>query len=119
MIGLKLIAILFLGMAAFRLFNFNKEFYIFGFLLNNDKAKIARIISALVMLFLFCGFLFGYIWAFWLFLIDFLVGLVSHVMFLVKPNEKMFRSKKIGIVLNIIFIVFWVLVFFYVFGVYF
>lgn len=120
------IAILFLISALSRVYYLKKPFYLFGHLLKRRKASLARILSSLIMLLLAYGLTFKYFWAFWLFVLDFTIGLINHliILFLSFHNPKeleknIFKSRDYAISINIFLIAFWIAIAAYLFLIYF
>jgi len=126
-IGLLLIAIIFLSLSFFRLYRIRKAAYEFlGILLKGKKAVVARVISAIFMIILAYGLIFRYFWAFILFVIDFVIGLITHlsvfIIALKKPKDlpkELFANSKFTIKLMSFLIIFWILIMLYVYRVYF
>ena len=78
------------------------------------------------MVILAYGLIFRYSWAFILFVIDFVIGLISHISVLIitikKPEDlpkELFTDSKFTIKLMIFLIMFWILAIVYVYKVYF
>ncbi len=121
-----IIAIIFLILVFFRLYNIKKPAYLFGVMLKGRKALIVRVISAFFMLVLAYGLISQYFWAFILFVIDFIIGLITHVSTLViatkkprKLSKELFLNPKFTKKLMVFLIIFWILVLMYVSYVYF
>ncbi|MBU3940777.1 MAG: hypothetical protein KKH88_02550 [Nanoarchaeota archaeon] len=118
-IGLILIGIGFFILAISRFIEFKKPFYLFGNILKGKKAKTLRIISALIMLFLAFGLSFKYIWAFWLFILDLIIGLTDNIMIIFNYPKEIFKTKEFAIRTRIVIIGVLIFVSVYIFLAYF
>jgi len=126
-VGLFLIAIVFLAISFSRLYHIRKPAYIFwGILLKDKKAILERLISAIFMFILAYGLIFGYFWAFILFVVDFIVGLITHISILIiaakRPGnlpKELFANHKFTIKMMIFLIFFWTVMTVYIYKVYF
>lgn len=126
-IGLLLIAIIFLALIFSRFYSIRRPTYGFlWILLKGKKAVVVRVISAVFMIILAYGLIFRYSWAFILFVVDFVVGLTTHISVLIiaikNPEDlpkELFTNSKFTIKLMGFLIMFWILVMVYVYKVYF
>ncbi len=126
-VGLLLITIIFLAISFSRLYRIRKPAYIFWRILREPKkAAIERVISAIFMFILAYGLIFGYFWAFILFVVDFVVGLITHISILIiaikKPGnlpKELFTNPKLTIKMMVFLIFFWAVMMVYIYKVYF
>jgi len=126
-VGLLLIAIIFLTLIFSRFYSIRKPAYGFlGILLKGKKAVVERTISAVFIAILAYGLIFQYFWAFILFVVDFVIGLITHISVLIiaikNPEDlpkELFTNPKFTIKLMSFLIMFWILIMVYVYKAYF
>lgn len=118
-IGLLLIGIGFFILAIFRIIEFEKPFYLFGKIFKEKNARILRIVSSLIMLSIAYGLIFKHFWAFWLFILDLIIGLTDSIMMIAHYPKEIFKTKEFAIGTRIIIIGVLIIITIYIYSAYF